>query len=186
MAAVLRTLDRAYAVCGRGAAIEALEARLEETVRAVAPEDADPPLSFKRWIQSGLREEVHALTSSFRRTRVNDFQLRAFVGSMHEHARKRLAGQPRSQEEDAMAQSRLMSGPAAMSMPQYLEAYGAYMRVTNVRGTAQEAGWDQDDADWSVLERVLRKELDRPRALAACAHTAIERVAASPDWSPNP
>ena len=136
-ASATRTLDRAYAVAGRGDAIDAIEARLESTLRTSDPDDW--PLNFAQHIRPQLRRDVHLLRSSFRRTRLNDLQLRTFMEEMRADTHKQIAGEPCSTNDGATGARmhlRLLKGVAAMSYEQIKAAHGAFIRCTAVRNSA--------------------------------------------------
>jgi len=141
-ASATRTLDRAYAVAGRGDAIDAIEARLDATLRpsdAESERNGDWPLNFAQHILPQLRRDVHRLRSSFRRTRLNDLQLRTFMEEMRADTHKQIAGEPCSTNDGATGARmhlRLLKGVAAMSYEQIKAAHGAFVRCTAVRNTA--------------------------------------------------
>jgi hypothetical protein len=168
--AVTRTLDRAYAVKGRGDSVTAMETRLDASLHESldASENGNRPLLFGEHVQPQLKQDVHRLRSSFRRTRINELQLRTFIDAMRADVHNQMAGRPSSTSDEgvgARMQLQLTHGVAAMSQAQLEAAHGAFIRCTAVRGAAQAAGWSPGDADWGTLETAVRSELDKPRAL---------------------
>ena len=167
-ASVVKILDRAYAMKGRGDAIVDMEERLHNLQRKEAPEEMEEPLSMKQAFKD-VRDNVapSLLFSSFRRSRINDLQLAYFAKLYQEDIRKQQAGEPSSSDRnaDATLTVHLMHGPAGLSDGQLQHAHGAFLRVNNVRRPPSLAAWSPRDEDWSPLEAALRTELDRPRAL---------------------
>ena len=166
-----KILDRAYAFKGRGEPIENLEARFDALLRKAAPDESDPPLHMGKHVLPNVKDNLFApaeLCTSFRRSRINDLQLRLALELYREDVRRQMAGEESSTTEGSNGGAemavRLIHGPAGLSKSQLEHIHGAFLRVCNVRESVGR-GWTPQHDDWSPVEEAVRAELDRPRAL---------------------